>query len=342
MGFGVNEGTPIEEVAFINQNYPTVKNIGNSYGLGSYFLWKMWPDKKVFIDARFFPYKEWLDQYWEMTNGKNVAKMLEQYSSDIWVVDHLSQSKLLNWLLHSSDWRLVYYSKVAAIFARKSLDNNETIFHGASLDNIKSPSVILPLFQFACRIGDLPVAEKIIANSRGNYNGISDSYIFSMVSYLDGLKSYRDGDYVQSIKSLSASEKMFDGRLLLSAYVLAMDSLWKEGKLEEASTYALQSYVFAPDSLVVRYNLAVVNWYLEMQGLRDDRNILSWREELNFILKKLKEGNEGNKLDKIIIEDILNGNYIAKPPLITFKNNLKNIESKLFKEMSFLNPGTDN
>ena len=68
MGFGIGYMNPVAEAKYIKKHFPKVR-IGNTYDEGAYLLWELWPQNKVFIDARYFPFRGWLDEYWKVFHG---------------------------------------------------------------------------------------------------------------------------------------------------------------------------------------------------------------------------------------------------------------------------------
>jgi hypothetical protein len=99
-------------------------------------LWKIWPENKVFIDARQFPYREWSEEYWKVFHSNTVydhpekiKAFIDRYPADLWLVGYDS-SAVTQWLFHSQEWKLAFYGRSAAVFVRQaiSIPGNNAIF----------------------------------------------------------------------------------------------------------------------------------------------------------------------------------------------------------------------
>ena len=89
-GFWINYVNPVEEAEYIRKNFQG-HHIGNDYDTGSYLLWYLKPEKKVFIDARYFPYKSWYHEYAEFEYGRSKKykdQFINKYPCDLWCVTY--------------------------------------------------------------------------------------------------------------------------------------------------------------------------------------------------------------------------------------------------------------
>ncbi len=80
--------SPEAEAGYIHKNFPQSR-IGNDYQSGSYLLWSLWPEKKVFIDARYFPYREWYHEEGDFESYEDRAQIetfLKKYNCDLWCI----------------------------------------------------------------------------------------------------------------------------------------------------------------------------------------------------------------------------------------------------------------
>jgi hypothetical protein len=165
-GFTNDYFTPAEESAFIKEHFRGMR-LGNDYNTGGYLLWDLWPDTKVFIDARYFPYKAWYPEYTEFIYGADRAAkdaFVRRQNCDVWCVP--VDFPQMQTFLGSPDWRLVFYGRNSCIFAASRLDfkapgrlAGETV-----LDcNIFQA---LPLLFFTSRIQDNDTAQDILENVR--------------------------------------------------------------------------------------------------------------------------------------------------------------------------------
>lgn len=119
-GFGISEYLPDKLADFLLQ-YKLEGPMYNSYEIGGFLLWKLYPDYKVFIDPRHAPYKKILaDENQMFTNGAGFEEFIQKYPFKIAVVK-LEWVILLRNFFKSPDWKLVYFDESAALFAHKSV-----------------------------------------------------------------------------------------------------------------------------------------------------------------------------------------------------------------------------
>ncbi|RWX51450.1 hypothetical protein VU01_11341, partial [Candidatus Electrothrix marina] len=135
-GFGIADSSPVNESKYIKKHFPTAK-VGNTFNQGAYLMWEIYPENKVFIDSRHFPYRKWDDIYWHYFNIDTIRRQPKQFADyitrqdcDIWLIGH-EDIVIGQWFFLSPNWKLVYYGRNAAVFLRqdiqshKNLDNTE-------------------------------------------------------------------------------------------------------------------------------------------------------------------------------------------------------------------------
>lgn len=119
-GFGVGEYLP-EKVADFLLEHKLEGPMFNTYEIGGYLLWRLYPDYRVFIDPRHGPYTKYLaDDYRQFEIGNNFEGFTARYPFKIAVVK-LEWLYLVGNFLKSPDWRLVYFDTSAALFAHKTV-----------------------------------------------------------------------------------------------------------------------------------------------------------------------------------------------------------------------------
>ncbi|HOS96535.1 MAG TPA: tetratricopeptide repeat protein [Deltaproteobacteria bacterium] len=165
-GFTNDYFSPVEESAFIKKHFRGMR-LGNDYNTGGYLLWDLWPDTKVFLDARHFPYKAWYKDYLEFIYGQDRASkeaFVRKQGCDLWCLPlDFPQMQVF---LASSDWQVVFYGRNACIFAASRLNFPAT-------ERLAGESVIgcnifqaYPLLLFTNRIQDTDAAQDILENVR--------------------------------------------------------------------------------------------------------------------------------------------------------------------------------
>jgi len=165
-GFWINYVSPVKEAEFIRENLLGLR-LGNDYASGAYLLWALWPDSKVFIDARYFPYKEWFDEYNEFLSGKHPDQFLEKYSCDTWCLTYDFPG--LGYFRKSSDWKLAYYGPSACIFIRNNITLPENLDKVADFDDKLKIYQAVRILQWSLSIDDLDTAQNIVSRLKSNY-----------------------------------------------------------------------------------------------------------------------------------------------------------------------------
>ena len=127
--FGVSADLPQSTADFLDK----IEYRGNVYaplGWGSYFIWRGWPDRKVFIDGRLLVYgPQFLNEYhFIRQNEPGALERLESYGTEA-VAIPIGQ---LRWPIRdavavSPDWQLCYFDDKSVLFLRKNDRNNECL-----------------------------------------------------------------------------------------------------------------------------------------------------------------------------------------------------------------------
>jgi hypothetical protein len=150
----------------------------NTYEYGGYLIWRLWPENKVFIDARslsesvFQNYARILYNHDE-SGGKSAAQLLDQYGVQVILMNGFEYStgtlyKLAPALADPQDsaWKLVYSDPQAVIFMRHPPDGVEVLDKLRVFDHLEAecdlhirqepqyPRCARSLAQAFTRIGD--------------------------------------------------------------------------------------------------------------------------------------------------------------------------------------------
>jgi hypothetical protein len=152
-GAGLENSVPVKEVAFLKQYKPDGL-IFNSYVIGSYLLWALYPDYKVFIDPRGGLYiNQVFTDYMKFTSktltGEDIKLFTRKYPIKIAIISH--QPLVLSFLKESNEWRLLYFEKHAAILIHKSLF--PAVLSKMSKE-IKDPNMLLKIMNSPSRFRD--------------------------------------------------------------------------------------------------------------------------------------------------------------------------------------------
>jgi hypothetical protein len=167
-GFGVSYQNPVEEADFIRDHLSTHR-LGNDYTSGGYLLWALWPDTKVMIDPRQFPFRAWLDRYGAFHAARDVRGFLRDFPFEVCCVRHECRG-LVTWFLRAPDWKIAFYGASAAVFARRDIPlPAEVPRAGQGIEGIKNITQALFVFDFAARIGDWGSARKVVADMKERF-----------------------------------------------------------------------------------------------------------------------------------------------------------------------------
>lgn len=124
LGLGVWRNYPETTVNFLKEHGVKGK-IFNTYGLGGYIIWHLWPDIPVFIDGRAVTIYD-QDFFWlcglAYQNRAAWEKIVDSYGVDIVLVKddrERGYSPLFYWLDEDVDWRLVAFDDIANLYMKK-------------------------------------------------------------------------------------------------------------------------------------------------------------------------------------------------------------------------------
>jgi tetratricopeptide (TPR) repeat protein len=193
--FSVPKGATV----FIKEN-KIQGNMFNDMGFGGYFIWELYPWKKVFIDTRQLNYTVTKEYDWvihatvsrknkELPEGKKPLweRLLDHYDIDIIVIDTidiLGAIKPITFrLLKSDKWVAVYYDLISVVFIRDKEENRALMKkYEQSEDKIYNAII--------SRLGQLAMGSK--KNPRFLLS-LGDVF-YNREEYEDALKAYQYAD----------------------------------------------------------------------------------------------------------------------------------------------------
>lgn len=162
-GYKFDQNVPTKEVEFIKENH-LPGPIFNDYLLGAYMMWSMYPEYKVWIDPRWAPYTKQVLPDWlnivspSQQTLENFNKFTDKYPFKVALIG-MNYSPVIFWFLHSPDWRLLYFDKVAAVLVHKSIipqlspEALATEVGTIRFSSINNPVILYNLFQFYIQVG---------------------------------------------------------------------------------------------------------------------------------------------------------------------------------------------
>ena len=264
-GFGISYQNPVEEAEFIRTNLSACR-LGNDYSSGGYLLWALWPEMKVFMDPRKFPFKGWLDQYGAFRSGRNVADFVRDFPSEVWCIRYECR-KLITWFLRSRDWKVAFYGPSAAVFARTGVPLVEqTPQAGQGIGKIKNITQALFVFTFAVTIHQWEDARMVLAGMRERFKCPNDQPNIDTASHwLEGTLAYFRRDYEQASVNLEACRRgkiIQTESLLAKCYHHLTVLAWSQGDHPRALEAARAALAVKPGDPYALFNAGVIEWYL--------------------------------------------------------------------------------
>ncbi len=193
-----------EGVANFLSNVEIEGNMFNDYGQGGYLIWRLYPDKKVFIDGRALEPEVYKD-YQKVINlskekGRSWEDMVEKYNISYFVLTPLflygDIPSVIEELFINKDWVLIYADHLSLVFIKNDARNTSVIKKYAmdkvvglntiivqttahSIRNKVNPYFLLSLGKVFFIMGRLDDAEKAltIARERAPDNAIIKFWI---------------------------------------------------------------------------------------------------------------------------------------------------------------------
>ena len=114
------ETNPIEIANYVERE-KLEGNMYNNINWGSYLIWRLWPEHKVFADNRLHlvPEEIWKDNC-EVHHGYgNWGKVLEKYNVSFVVLSKKDNKRTIEFIEDSPGWKEVFEDEVGAVFVRK-------------------------------------------------------------------------------------------------------------------------------------------------------------------------------------------------------------------------------
>jgi hypothetical protein len=161
LGFGVAYQNPVPEAEYLAQA-KLGSRFYNTFDSGGYLLWRLYPQYKVMVDPRSFPYLDWFQDQYNFAFGSSFRDFLARYPADLAVID---LQKVGNWrnFVRANDWHLLFYGPTVAIFARGPTPSGHRIQEASVLPHLRNAKTAFTVFDFAVAAGDYAMAWNILA-----------------------------------------------------------------------------------------------------------------------------------------------------------------------------------
>lgn len=315
MGLGFDYQHPVQESEFIKKNLPRLK-LFNSYNTGSYAISSLYPEYKVFIDPRAFPYKTWRKRYMDFHYGKTpLDQFQKEYDFDIAIIDYWADLKQFQ---NSSEWLPVFYGTSGTVYIKKNsgLTFNVRAPENNRFANVKNIKQCLKIFNKAIELDDFEAAVYIYGQLKKNFNRRYkhyDSVLAHCESIIEGIKAYKEKRYDRAMELFTKiGLHSFDyvDAALLNMLNQKTDKLIKTNELRAA--YKLQKILLEsfPENRQILLNTGLIGAAIELKDQKEKPNNSSthnteWKNLLIIYMK-----NEPTSRHKHIINELLNRNSI--------------------------------
>ena len=280
--FDQSDAMPKTEAEFIGKNLSDHK-ICNSYGEGGYLMWKLWPNQKVMIDARYFPYKSWFYEYVQFSNAINrgPTQKLMTFDCNLWLVS-LADTNLLPTLQEKNNWSLVFIGASAAVFVKKaSIEGEWATQAGDDFLEIRMPNSAINAEVLLVNNHDTKLVRELTARMTQRYRGTQFEEMASKATaYANGLDALNQQDYETSYRLLSQSQRkpapILATVLHLRANQFLVTKLMDDDRQEYAREVALEGIRISPDDPGALFNAGSLSLWLSGQK----GGAQKWREYL--------------------------------------------------------------
>ncbi len=284
LGFGIGGFNPVQASEFLKNHKPG-HLLYNSYNVGGYLIYDLYPTYKVFCDPRYFPYRSWYEEYWNFNNGQTPLNGFnKKYPFDVAIVDYVSSESPIMKFLRSKEWRPVFYGPVAMVFVKNSsgfkYDYKKLDPH--RFDNIKNFIQIYNAYFVAINLLDYEASRHIIDTTKKNFKGYPGygNVIEKMEDCQKSLMAYLKKDYDLSLKIL---EQIGDEDIILLFKLRNRKAkeLIGNGKFKKALSYLEANLMRYPTYADGLYNAGVIAYQVELMERRKNPGAYSSDNFLN-------------------------------------------------------------
>lgn len=172
-GFGITYWNPVYEAAFVKKFNPDIHIIYNDYDSGGWLIWSLFPEVKVMMDPRYFPYQDYYADYIKFERGEIGMEFLDRFpqKADVAIIS-FKNSNLWRQFLHSKDWYPAYAGPSSIVFARRGkvrYPKDYEKFQPDRMTTIRNSQKCLQIFQFYIEAGDYNDAWIILEAMKANF-----------------------------------------------------------------------------------------------------------------------------------------------------------------------------
>ncbi|MGD9169023.1 MAG: hypothetical protein PVI97_03070 [Candidatus Thiodiazotropha sp.] len=312
--------------------------IGNFYGDGGYLIYRLWPEKQVMIDPRYFPFKEWIDGYIRFSSeGEDIQEFVESMPADFWLIGY-DRTPVFYWFSHSKQWSLAFFGPVGAIFV-PSNDFNGVIRYSWQINGFSSIGEISKALGAAIILRNIPLAKELRAIADRNIDSdfrYKDTFIDEIDNLLQGMEALENQDLNRAADLFAKGESNRHALSLSAKLYRYLASLaWRDKDYLKARVLSIAAYDVLPTKTFPdMYNISLTDWHVqhgEQSDLKEVKNDVLWEKYVNAIIDNQEMIS---KEQKFIIDTAIamkKGYYNGKADLFQQKEFYKN-EAELLKD----------
>jgi len=283
-GFGICYQNPVAETEFLKKYKPGI-TLFNDYDTGAYLMWELYPEYKVSLDARAFPYIGFYPDYARFIYGIEFDTFIEKYPFDVAMIGLRYQQCVLNFLA-SPSWKPVFYGPTAVIFVKKDLELPEEVenFMPDRFKDLKSIDKLVEVYAFLNMRKDYETASELLDTGRNNFSSPRQKKL------LEGLGVYREATVAWQVdndyeKAIFLYEKCKDRGVFVNDAILTRLYRWKSlvmasrGRYKEALVYEKAIGADNPYDTSAVYNAGTLLLLLKLQGEKTELDFRPFFEE---------------------------------------------------------------
>lgn len=310
LGFGIGYFNPVQASSFVKAHRPGQK-MYNSYNTGGYLLWDLYPEQQVFCDARYFPYRDWYDEYYAFNNGNLPLEAFhDKYPFDFAVVDYQSSQSPILKFLRSGKWRPVFYGTSAMVFVKSDAEFEHEYRKDDRhrFDDVRNLVQARVCFYMAQNLEDLTMARHILdmmkRKFRRHYG--AEVILANLTRMQEGIEAFHDGRYAYALAQMEELDFEMTPKIVFTLLQLRnwqCKEFIKKGRLTDALKQLELALELEPLYADALYNAGVLAYQVERQRraadnsesssnlpssileLSDRLNEAKWRRYLERLLK---------------------------------------------------------
>ncbi len=312
---------PIDEAAYIKKNLAG-KRIGNTYTAGGHLLYELWPDKRVIIDTREFPFRKWIKHHFFFENGIKVEQYVNNHKADYWLISY-KYIKPFIWFVKSNDWEIAYLGPIGAIFVPATYDHHTVTETSPNISSIISYNRIAIAISAALQLDDLTFARHVQKAAIANLNPYCSKYnvfIKELSDIIQGYEAFGVKDYRIAVDFLNKETRYIQapGRAIEAMFNLA-NQHWNSGKYITARKWLITAFDKEPH-LADLYNIMLTDWHMRKTGRPINATLddgINWKAQAEYIISQEKELTMEHQIFIDTAKAMLDGRYDGASGLIS-------------------------